>query len=83
VHNFGHRFHGRTYIHWCYDGGWTGWTKMYWYPPLDDYIYWSPIDGCWYEYIEPVYCPLDDLTDIEIDRVPPVAKPPVPVVPPK
>ncbi len=77
-HWIGHHHHGRHYLYGLYLPTWQGYTYRVW---NGRWLYWSPLDYCWYRY-DPVlgaFIPLNpDGTDA-LDTAPP---PPVPPPPP-
>jgi hypothetical protein len=64
VHQHGHAYRGHNYRHMCYRNTWYGWSYRIWCVRFGVWIYWSPVDVCWYRlYSDGIYVPCDDFTD--------------------
>jgi hypothetical protein len=65
AYNCGHFHRGCTYRHWCFQYNWRGYTSCVWYPRYGCYLYWCPVNLCWYRYVEVdlIFVPCDDLCD--------------------
>ncbi len=75
----GHFYHGRYYLYGVYLPTWPGYTDRVW---NGDWLYWSPVDYCWYRFDVRlnVFIPLNpDGTDaIDTAPLPPPPSPPPP-----
>ena len=67
---YGFVYKGKTYKHWCYNHNWYGWEYRRWYDTCGCYLYWAPVDSCWYQYdtTDQVFLPCDDF--ITEDAIP-------------
>lgn len=59
-HNCGRYHRGVTYSHYCYTHVWV-YQYRCWYPTWGIYLYWCPVQCCWYRYdtIYMIYLPCD------------------------
>jgi hypothetical protein len=56
VHHYGYAYRGVTYNNICYRSTWNGWSARQWHVTYG-YIYYCPVQFCWYYYDGFVYIP--------------------------